>query len=138
MQRAKIQPQRILLVESGEGSVDALATLAGEIGVEVIVVPHVDAAVQAIASAQAPISAVFLSTAIAVRQQKKAVKAIRAAGPAAGLHFVSIGAAPTRSERRALRSAGLEFALWGPIDESALRFQLNRARDSAAGQPPGG
>jgi len=50
--------------------------------------------------------------------------------------FVATGARPGRSECAHLRQAGVELALWQPIGDHPLLFQLNRARARALGQAP--
>ncbi|MCG8590139.1 MAG: hypothetical protein MJE66_12680 [Proteobacteria bacterium] len=41
--------------------------------------------------------------------------------------FLASGTLPDASTREQLRNAGVELALWDPVGDHALRFQLNRA-----------
>jgi hypothetical protein len=56
---------------------------------------------------------------------------IRAAGDE--LVCIAAGEAPDERHRKALRTAGVHLALWSPIGQHALRFQLNRALSEANG-----
>ena len=48
------------------------------------------------------------------------------------------GTAPRADDRKRLRDAGAEFALFEPLDDHTLRFQLNRALSGASDGPGGG
>jgi hypothetical protein len=59
-------------------------------------------------------------------------------GHASGLarSSIAVGAAPDEATRAGLREAGVEWALWEPYDESALRMVLSNAMAPAlAGEP---
>jgi len=132
--RSSLQSQRIVLVECGAGSMDELAARARSLGMDPVVVPDLAAAGEAIGAGGGPCAAVFLPTQLPLRHLKKELKRLRSMGPAAGLTFVSVGSAPARPERKQLRSAGVELALWEPYDDGALRFQLNRLDPATRGQ----
>jgi len=51
---------------------------------------------------------------------------------------IAFGRAPSEARRRALRSAGVELALFGRFGRHALRFQINRAVSSWARRRPRG
>jgi hypothetical protein len=51
------------------------------------------------------------------------------------LTAVACGRAPTLDDRKRLVSAGVTLALYEPIDDGGLRFQMNRAL-AASGAPP--
>lgn len=125
--RASLQSQRIVLVECGAGSVDDLASRARSLGVDPIVVPGLEAAEEVLGDGGGPVLAICLPTELSLRNLKKALRQLRSVGPASGLTFVSVGRAPDRSERKQLRNAGMQLALWEPYDDGTLRFQLNRA-----------
>ena len=52
---------------------------------------------------------------------------LRRLEPTGELTFVAAGRRPDRDGRVLLRDAGVELALWEPLDEHTLRFQINRA-----------
>jgi hypothetical protein len=58
---------------------------------------------------------------------ERAIAAFHASGRGEELCLVVAGARPDADRRDRLRSCGVRFALWNPVDDHALRFQLNRA-----------
>lgn len=50
------------------------------------------------------------------------------------LACVAVGTRPDAEGLSRLRDAGVELAVWNPIDDGVLRFQLNRAVSSFAGE----
>jgi hypothetical protein len=117
----------ILLLEALDGSTQKLATRILSFGTEPFLVSDMNEALELLHGRRVLISVVMIPTDVPSGQLKKDIKTLRRAGPASGLMFVSVGKSPTASERKALRSAGLELALWEPYDDGTLRFQLNRA-----------
>jgi len=51
--------------------------------------------------------------------------------PDQSLRFIAVGSRPSPPELKKLRKAGVEFALWQPFDDAALRFVLNQATHKA-------
>lgn len=118
---------QILLIESLDGSSHKLAERIMAFGPEPVLATSVEEAHEILGSRRALISAIMIPTSLPSAHLKKEIKLLRKAGPASGMMFVSVGKAPTREERKKLRSAGLELALWEPYDDGTLRFQVNRA-----------
>jgi hypothetical protein len=58
---------------------------------------------------------------------RAALRFLRRLAPSRELMFVAAGHRPDREGRKLLRGAGVELALWEPLDDHALRFQMNRA-----------
>jgi hypothetical protein len=56
-----------------------------------------------------------------------ATRALCALAPSRKLTLLAWGSAPEPSARARLRTAGVELALYEPVDVAVLRFQLNRA-----------
>ena len=56
-----------------------------------------------------------------------ALRFLRRLEPSGELTFVASGHRPDSEDRELLRDAGIELALWGPVDDHTLRFQMNRA-----------
>jgi hypothetical protein len=56
-----------------------------------------------------------------------AIRTLRALAPSRRLTLLAWGAPPEVSGRRRLRTAGVELALFEPLDAAVLLFQLNRA-----------
>ena len=70
---------------------------------------------------------------LAVADLGGALATLRSRG-ARGLVFVVIGPRPEGDAMARLRSAGVELAVWHPLDDGTLRFQLNRALTAFQGE----
>jgi hypothetical protein len=58
---------------------------------------------------------------------REALEAVRYHSNSPHLRYIATGPTPTEADRVLLRDAGVERALWSPLEEHALRFQLNAA-----------
>jgi hypothetical protein len=74
-----------------------------------------------------PIRAALLAVPQMLGDLSFALGRLRDQAPTPYLHFVAAGPQPGRQELEELRRAGVEFALWTPFDDAALRFVLNEA-----------
>jgi hypothetical protein len=74
-----------------------------------------------------PIRVALLAVPQALGDLGFALERLRERAPAPYLHFVAAGQEPGRRELEELHGAGVEFALWEPFDDAALRFVLNEA-----------
>jgi hypothetical protein len=117
----------ILLIESVDGSANKLAERILAFGIEPVLVTTPEEARSILEERRVSIAAVMIPTDVSSQHLKKEVKLLRKVGPASGLMFVSVGKSPATDERKRLRGAGLQIALWEPYDDGTLRFQLNRA-----------
>lgn len=61
------------------------------------------------------------------RELASVLHALRAGGRTGILPLLACGTRPDAMARERLRRAGVEHALWFPIDDNLLRFQANRA-----------
>jgi CheY-like chemotaxis protein len=57
----------------------------------------------------------------------ESLRALRAGGRTGMLPILACGSRPDPTARERLRRAGVEHALWFPVDDHLLRFQANRA-----------
>jgi len=121
------QTGQILLIESLDGSSHKLAERILAFGIEPVLASDFAEAQEILDERRVLISGVLVPTSLPSTQLKKDIKALRKHGPASGIMFVSVGKAPTSDERKKLRAAGMQLALWEPYDDGTLRFQLNRA-----------
>ncbi len=71
---------------------------------------------------------------VPVRCLRRALASLAALSPERPLVPIAWGAPPRTGKRRSLRGAGLELALYEPLDPSVLRFQLNRALAGTPGE----
>ena len=120
-------PNQVLLIEGTDDDTQALAQRIRAVGVQPILVPSLQEAERALEERRTLARVVLIPTDLSLKRLKRDVRALRKAGPASGLIFVSVGRAPPRQERKRLRAAGLRLALWDPYDDVILRYQLNRA-----------
>ena len=72
-------------------------------------------------------SAVLLDPAIQSRELGLAVNRFRQQTHSASLVYLAAGPPPESILRGRLREAGVELAVWDPVSDHDLRFQLNRA-----------
>ncbi len=73
------------------------------------------------------VGAVVMRPDLAATDLRRALEAFRSHARDAALAYLVTGQRPELGERRRLRDAGVTAALWEPIDQHALRFQVNRA-----------
>ena len=73
------------------------------------------------------IRAVLLSIPHRLGDLSFALRRLRDHAPTPSLRFVAIGPRPSPQELEELREADVEFGLWQPFDDAALRFVLNQA-----------
>jgi hypothetical protein len=118
---------QVILVESLDGTASELAERIHALEVGSIRVPNLLAASDVLEAREAPISVIMIPTDLPSEKLKKELKSLSRFAPASGLVFVSIGRSPLPAERKKLRAAGMQLALWEPYDDGTLRFQLNRA-----------
>jgi hypothetical protein len=118
---------QILLIESLDGSSHKLAERILGFGIEPILVSDFEEAQSILDEQRVLISGILIPTSFPSAHLKKEIKSLRRHGPASGIMFVSVGKPPTADERKKLRAAGMQLALWEPYDDGTLRFQLNRA-----------
>lgn len=62
---------------------------------------------------------------LAFNNLREALESIRCRSNSMDMRFIATGAKPDEEERANLRAAGVEAALWLPVEGHALRFQLN-------------
>jgi hypothetical protein len=83
--------------------------------------------VRALQRSGAPIRAVMLSSRHSLGDLSFALDRLRGHAPTGLLRFVAAGPRAGHAALGELSRAGVEFALWDPYDDAALRFVLNQA-----------
>ena len=73
------------------------------------------------------VTAALIPPDLAVADLGGALESLAARAPQGRLAYVVAGACPSEESLAELRAAGLQLALWDPIDDARLRFQINRA-----------
>jgi hypothetical protein len=125
------KPQHVLALGFGE-AFDSLATRLLLLNFRAARAALADDGMRALERSGEPIRAVLLSIPHALGDLGFALGRLRDRAPGIPLRFIAVGRRPSPPGLEEIRSAGVEFSLWEPFDDSALRFVLN-----AAFQDPG-
>ncbi|MBW2274827.1 MAG: PilZ domain-containing protein [Deltaproteobacteria bacterium] len=127
MSRSAQAEHVILLAGSNPQHAEELAGRVGAMEAVPVVVPGIDDAIALLRENQVDFGALMVPTHFDAKGLKKRLKPLIAEASPDGLALVSVGPPPAKDQRRQLRGAGFKLALWDPIDDGILRFQLNRA-----------
>jgi DNA-binding response OmpR family regulator len=128
--------QTVLLLDGLDVSMEAITERLRALRLQAVRAKTADEAFS-LAEGQA-IGAVILPSDLPGPDAHGVVAALRACATGQRLAFLAAGPAPRAESRRQFRDAGVALALFDPIDDARLRFQLNRALASADGQRPRG
>lgn len=123
--------REIALLDAGSPSMRRLSTRLRRMGYEVVPCKTPDHAERVLQARGSSIGATVLPVDLPTFDLGAALRFMRRLEPSGELTFVATGHRPDREARRLLRNAGVELALWEPVDEHALRFQVNRALASS-------
>jgi hypothetical protein len=128
------KPRRVLALGFGE-EFELLSARLLLLNFRAVRAELADEGVRAMERSGEPIRSVLLSIPHALGDLDFALDRLRDRAPGTSLRFVAVGPRPSPRELEELRSAGVEFSLWEPFDDSALRFVLNAAvRDPVSGE----
>lgn len=117
----------ILLVGTGGQAMQLLMTRLRRLGYRVVPVKSPEQAHLMLRVASQAIGAVVIPTDLPAVDLQGAIRFMRSVGGGSELPFLAAGRVASLEERRRLREAGVDLALWDPIDQHTLRFQINRA-----------
>lgn len=117
----------VMLVEGAPGRLNDLARRIRLQGAEPLVSTTIDDAMAHFPLGRHDSVAVVLDASLASRSLKKDLARFALVSDAMGIFYLATGDPPRPRDRRRLRQAGVQFALWNPFDDATLRFQLNRA-----------
>jgi hypothetical protein len=98
-----------------------------EIGAQTTVVQDFEEAQRMLEEASLDIGAILIPTHFETKTLGRTLDEALASAPPEGLGFISVGKPPSKFECKNLRKAGVKLALWNPLCEAYLRFQINRA-----------
>jgi hypothetical protein len=124
----------VLFVDCGSHPLLELATRARRVGFRVLRAKTPEDAREALRDGRHAVGAVVIPPDLEAPDLALAVEGFRELVPDRELSVLVGGPRPGSSECGRLRDAGAELALFEPLDDHTLRFQLNRA---AAGPPSG-
>jgi hypothetical protein len=124
-------------VDSGSHPLVDLATRARRVGFRVLRAKTPEEAREALRDGRHAVGAVLIPPDLVAPDLRLALQGFRELVTERELKVLVGGPRPSEPELRRLREAGAELALFEPIDDHTLRFQLNRAvagRDTGAAE----
>lgn len=117
-----------VLALGGHGSQAwALAERASKLGFRVVRSKTPEEAIALRAERGFQFGAVLIDSQFPATDLRNALEAIRSRLESSELAFIATGPCPDDETRARLKDGGVELALWDPIGDHTLRFQLNRA-----------
>ncbi len=127
------EDKTLLVVDAGAGPLEDLALHLREQRYRVVRVKTMDEGVTALRDPRYAVAAAVVPPDLPALDLERAIVAFRSGGAAESLPLLAAGQRPDADLRARLRRTGVEYALWRPVDEHTLRFQINRAL--AGGDP---
>jgi hypothetical protein len=104
-----------------------LASRVRRLGYLVVRAKTTEEAKQLLRDPRYAVSAAVIPSDLPAADLRTALGAFRQLSLAEHLAFLVTGSRPPSDRRRELANAGVEFALWEPVDAHTLRFQINHA-----------
>ncbi len=117
----------ILLIDAGMHPMAVLATRLRRLGYRSVPVKTTDAAHEALVDPRYNVGIAVIPPDLPVAHLSGAIEALRALSEDGALPFLAAGPRPDAEDRRRLRDAGINEAVWEPVDQHTLRFQINKA-----------
>lgn len=117
----------ILLVDYGEGSMDLLAARIGRLGIRTLRVKTPSDAYVALSNANLGLGAAIIPHDAPFADLRGGLARLREVSAEPTLSIGVAGQRPDHATRTQFEAAGIDFAIYEPIDAHALRFQLNGA-----------
>jgi hypothetical protein len=99
----------------------------GELGHLTVRAGSISDAMELAESRKLRFSAALLHPEIPASRLAIELNQLRQCSRSAGLVYIAAGERPQKLACNRLREAGVEWALWNPVSDNELRFQLNRA-----------
>lgn len=126
-----VQTPSVLLLDGASHRSSALADRVRGLGFSAVRAKTPEEAIELIESPRFDFGAALVPPDLPVADLAGAISRLRERA-SRRLVCVAVGARPTPEGIARLREAGIELALWSPIDDATLRFQLNRAASAFA------
>ncbi len=117
----------LLLIDAGGLQMDVLAARLRRLGYRAIWAKTSMEAYDALGDARYRIGAALIPPDLPTTDLRRALARFREVSGNPDLGFAVAGPRPGLKSRRRLQDAGVAFALWEPLDQHTLRFQVNRA-----------
>jgi DNA-binding response OmpR family regulator len=119
--------KELLLLDVGADPMEDLSARLRGLGYRVLRIKTVDEGLLRLAERRGEVASVLLPPDLPTLDLEQAVCALRVPARGAPLPLIVVGRKPAEEERVRLRRTGIEWALWRPIEDASLRFQINRA-----------
>ncbi len=117
----------LLLVDAGVHPMAILAARLRRLDFRVAVAKTPEEAHHALVDPRRAVGALVIPPDLPVADLGGALRALRGLAEGGTLPVAAAGPRPGAECRRRLRAAGVDLALWEPMDAHSLRFQVNRA-----------
>ncbi len=128
---SSVTRREIVILDAGSSSMRSLGTRLRRLGYSVLPSKTPDHADRLLRTRGSSIAAAVIPVDLPTFDLGAALRFLRRLEPTGELSFVAAGQRPSREGCRLLRDAGVELALWEPVDGHTLRFQANRALASS-------
>jgi hypothetical protein len=122
-----IPTQVLVLASPDEAETVDFSRRLRECGVQTILAADFEEAEQVLRETLELVGAILVPTRFDAQTLKKRLAALASLASPQEPQLVSFGTPPDRRERKRLRKLGIRLALWEPLCESQIRFQINRA-----------
>jgi hypothetical protein len=122
-----MSPRTVLVVDAGGHPLEPVAQRLRLLGIAALRAKTGAEARAALADPRAGIGAVLIPPDPPTLDLPRALRALSRAPEGGVLPLLVCGPRPEREARARLREAGAELALWDPLDDHTLRFQVNSA-----------
>lgn len=119
--------QTVLLVDAGADPMEDLAARLRALGYRTVRAKSVEEGLSVLSDPRFVVGSALIPPDLPALDLERALHAFRSAQPDAVLPLLAVGRRPDADHRARMRRAGVEWALWRPIDDHTLRFQVNRA-----------
>jgi hypothetical protein len=123
----------VLVVDAGGHPLEPVAQRLRLLGIPAVRAKTAAEARAALGDPRAGIGAVLIPPDPPALDLPRALRALCRASDGSALALLVCGPRPDAEARARLREAGAELALWEPLDDHTLRFQVNRALARGAG-----
>jgi hypothetical protein len=123
--------REIVILDAGSPFMRSLTSRLRHLGYSVLPSKTPDHAERLLLTRGSRVAAAVIPVDLPTFDLRAALRLLRRLEPTGELSFVAAGHRPSRADRRLLRDAGVELALWEPVGEHTLRFQANRALASS-------
>ncbi len=117
----------VLIVDVGAEPLSALAMRLAQLGFHALRAKTAEQAFETLSDDRYDVGVVVLPDDLPVFDLDRSLAAFRRAGELEAPGLIVTGTCPDADRRNRLRRAGVELALWNPVDDHTLRFQLNAA-----------